>query len=86
MCGVQVAEGLEQADGSFEARRHIIEIMDVRASLAVEEGERVVYVRCLLGDDKVSIANGSTCSTIHNIHSDFVLTTRLVLNDTSGHG
>ncbi len=65
---VRVAEGLEQADGSFEARRQIIEIMDVRGTLAVEEGEMVAYVRCLLGDNTVSIANGSTCSTATSCH------------------
>jgi hypothetical protein len=76
----QVAEGLEQAEGSFEARRLVIQIMNVRACSAVEDGERVVYVRCLPGDFKVSTVNGNTCITNHNIHSDFVLTARLVLS------
>lgn len=47
---VQVAEGLTAADDDFETRRRIIELLDVRATLAIEEGDKIVYLRCRFGD------------------------------------
>ena len=38
-----LAAGIEAADKDFEKRRRIIEALDVRAILAIEDGERVVY-------------------------------------------
>lgn len=45
-----LAHGLEKADQSFEARRRIIELLDVRAILATEDGEKVVYASFVLTD------------------------------------
>ena len=53
----QVARGLETADQDFEARRRVVDMLDVRATLAVENGVKVMYVRCMLGDDTLSIAS-----------------------------
>ncbi len=55
----EVAEGLERADADFETRRQIIDTLDVRATLAIEDEEKVVYVRCIIGDDVLSVANNS---------------------------
>lgn len=55
-----VTQGIEAADRDFEARRHLIRLLDVQATLAIEDGQKVVYARCMLGDDTLSI--GSTDS------------------------
>jgi len=55
-----ITRGLEKADTDFEARRHIIELLDAQVTLAVEDGEKVVYVRCMLGEDVLPIAFNST--------------------------
>ena len=47
----QVAEGLDKADSDFDLRRRIIEYLNVRVVLAVEEGQQVAYLHCELGHD-----------------------------------
>jgi len=56
----EVAQGLEKADNDFAARRQLIEMLDVRATLAVEDGQKVAYVRCMMGDDAWPIASTSS--------------------------
>ena len=51
----EVACGLEEADRDLEARRQIIELLDVKVTLALEDGEKVAYVRCAVGNDALSI-------------------------------
>jgi len=46
-------------DEDFAPRRQLVEILDLRATLAVENGERVVYVSCHLGDDQVFVCCAS---------------------------
>ena len=53
-----VAVGLEQAD--FVARRQIIESLDVRATLMLEQGERVIYSQCVLGQEQLDFAFGTS--------------------------
>lgn len=48
--------GLEVAERDFEKRRHLIELLDVRATLAVENGQKVAYAQCMMGGDTLSIA------------------------------
>ena len=55
-----VAEGLEQADQDFETQRHIIETLDVQATLTVEDGKKVIYARCIL-DENVLPTASTTC-------------------------
>ena len=45
----EVVGGLTVADADFVAQRRLIEELDVRATLAVESGEKVIYVQCMLG-------------------------------------
>jgi site-specific DNA recombinase len=59
----KVALGLEEADASFEARRRVVELLDVQAELAVEEGQKVLYARCVLGEDVLCIASTSSCTS-----------------------
>jgi len=62
----RVAKGLEAADDDFQTRLAIIETLDVRATLAVENGERVVYVRGILGDEALSITSNTPSGSNHN--------------------
>ena len=67
----QIADGLEQESESFEYRRRIIELLDVRASLIIEDNQKYIDVWCFLGRNKLSIkdptsqngarANGHLC-------------------------
>jgi hypothetical protein len=49
----QVAEGLDKAEDDFRVRRSIIEILDVQATLAVEDDEQIIYVRCVLNQESL---------------------------------
>lgn len=52
-----IVQGLGRADEDFEIRRQIIDILDVQATLTVENGEKVAYVRCVVGDGVLRVAN-----------------------------
>jgi hypothetical protein len=56
----EVAGGLEEAEASFDARRHIIDLLDVRVTLTIEEGQKVAYVRCLVDETALSIEPTNT--------------------------
>jgi ribosomal protein S15P/S13E len=62
----EVSEGLEIAGQDFDARRKMIDLLEVRVTLAQEDEEKVVYVRCLIDETKLSIAPKSTGSTIRS--------------------
>jgi site-specific DNA recombinase len=57
----EVSEGLEAADGDFEARRAIIESLNVHVTLTVEESKKVIYARCALGESVLPVESISTC-------------------------
>jgi hypothetical protein len=42
----EVGIGLEEADEDFATRRAIVELLDVRVTLAIEEGKKVIYPPC----------------------------------------
>ena len=44
---VQVATGLDEADEDFDARKHIVELLNVHASLKIEGEEKIAYVSCM---------------------------------------
>lgn len=50
-----VSDNLEAMDTDFGARRRLIEELDVQATLAVEDGERVVYASCIVGEEVLPI-------------------------------
>ncbi|MBT7191332.1 MAG: recombinase family protein [Anaerolineae bacterium] len=50
----EISAKLEEGDDSFERRRGIVELLDVRAFLTVENGEKFVDVSCFLGNEKLS--------------------------------
>jgi site-specific DNA recombinase len=51
----QISIRIDAMDADFAPRRQLVEILDLRATLAVENDERVVYVSCHLGDDRVFV-------------------------------
>lgn len=42
----KIRKGLEKAD--FKTKRQIIDLLDIRGQIAFENGEKVVYLRCLI--------------------------------------
>lgn len=55
----RVAENLEAID-SFGTMRQIIEELDVWATPAVENGQKVVYVLCYLGEKELCLLSSTT--------------------------
>ena len=55
----EISEGLEMAETDFEAKRQIIDLLDVRVTLTVEDRQKVAYVRCLIDNAVLPIV----CST-----------------------
>jgi hypothetical protein len=58
----KIAGGLEEAEEDFEARRHIIEGMDVQVRLIIEDGLKVAYVRWLVSNEEERLSIESTSS------------------------
>jgi hypothetical protein len=57
----KVGRGLDLAEADFQIKRRIIEDLDVRATLTVENGQRVIYASCILGEKHVPVSNTTTC-------------------------
>ncbi len=55
-----VSQRLGAYDDHFETRRRLVELLDVQAELAIENGEKVVQSTCVLDPDGLSIATGDT--------------------------
>jgi site-specific DNA recombinase len=60
----EVAGGLKEAETSFKARRYIIDLLDVRVTMAIEDGQKVAYVQCLVDEADLSIVSTSLKSPI----------------------
>ena len=56
----KVAEGLKLAEEDFGARRRIIDLLDVQVTLAIEEGQKIAYVKCLIDERELSIESTSS--------------------------
>jgi site-specific DNA recombinase len=56
----KAAKGLAAADSDFKARRRLVELLDITATLAFEDGAKVVYARCVLGERVFSVVSKST--------------------------
>jgi site-specific DNA recombinase len=51
----QIKEGLNMAPDDFKAKRAIVDALDLRVILTVENGEKVVYAECALGEEEFNI-------------------------------
>lgn len=47
----KMSENLEATDDDFEMKRWFVNEIDVNATLVVENGEKVIYARCWLGEE-----------------------------------
>jgi site-specific DNA recombinase len=47
----KIGKGLKNADSNFQTRRGIIEALGVEASLAYEDGQKTMRVKCFLGEN-----------------------------------
>ena len=61
---VKVAEKLKVMGNDFEAKRSLLEALDVQVTLTVEEGEKVVYARCILGEQSSPIASHTSSASV----------------------
>ena len=75
-----MAGKLRVADRAFDARRHIVELLDAQARLEPGDEQMVIRVSCVLGDDVLSVASTSSAPTRHNVQKPLILTTRIVLD------
>jgi len=78
----QIAQGLDKAEASFDTRRGIIEALNVEATLTVEDGQKVVYVSCIIERNQkrgvlsiVTVYDGQQVKTA----LDLVFSKRIVL-------
>jgi hypothetical protein len=53
----QLAVGLSLADDQFQSRRQIVDLLDVSAVLTREDGKKVAYVSCVLGENVFGLDN-----------------------------
>jgi hypothetical protein len=59
----QFAQRFEQAfdavEDDYNIKAKVIEALDIRATLGVDDGEKVVFTRCVLGEDRLPLVGGS---------------------------
>jgi len=75
----EIGVGLDSA--TFEDKRRYFELLDVRGRLALENDEKVVYVKCKLGEQRLSVVATSPSSSNHNV-TPIIVTARLVIGRT----
>lgn len=51
----KIGSALEEADQDFDHRRAIVDALDVRVILTVEDDQKAVYAQCVLDDGKFKI-------------------------------
>jgi site-specific DNA recombinase len=62
---IQFAESIQQylgGDVDFETKRAIVDMADLTAMFTVENGEKIVYVTCHIGKERLSIDSPTDCS------------------------
>lgn len=79
----KVTENLAAMHDDFEMKRRLVEELDVHVTLAVDDEKKVIYARCLLGED-VFLTSNTIHSTRHKANMGLTLTARLVLDCTPG--
>jgi hypothetical protein len=66
---------LIEAEEDFQARRRLVELLNVTGEVAFEDGDKVLYLHCVVGEKRVSIASQSTSSglwiTRRVLHNNF---------------
>ena len=62
---------------TFINKRKVIEMLDVRGKLAIENGHKVVHVRCLLGQQRLLQMQTSPLSSTGNRQQAYIVTAKL---------
>lgn len=75
-----IRAGLAEGDDDFDTRRAAIEALHPQVRLVNEDGCKVVYVTCMLGDRRVALDNTGTGIHSHECNTPFILTARIVLD------
>jgi site-specific DNA recombinase len=57
---LEIAEGLSETSTNFAMRRQVVEKLDLRATLSVENNEKIVRVQCILGKEVLCIGSKGT--------------------------
>ena len=52
----KLGKGLEAAEADFNKRRQLIEDLDVKGILAVEDDKKMVHISCVIGKDVLAVA------------------------------
>ena len=52
----ELAADLNEISQDFESHHRLIEMLNVQASLKVEDGQKIVYAECILGSESLLIA------------------------------
>ncbi len=80
-----VREGLDNA--TFEDKRRYLDLPDVRGILALENDQKVVYITCKLGKQRVLQMQTLPSQSNHNGQQSFpiILTARLVVGRLNQH-
>jgi site-specific DNA recombinase len=55
----QIMARIDAIDEDFDLKRQLVEILDVQVTLALEDGEKVVYVICRLGDGQMFVCSST---------------------------
>jgi len=65
----EIAQGIYDGilDADFKTKRQVIDLLDVRGTLSIEDNEKVVYVTCKLGQQRPSPTPTSLLSSIGEI-------------------
>ncbi len=81
----RVTAKIDVAAAGFASMRRVIELLDVRAVLVVEDGEKVIYVSCGLGRGRVLPESQTTIELRHQDTptANFAFIRRIVLDPSS---
>ena len=60
----KVRERLEVMGDDFNAKREVVEALDVQVTLSQEDGEKVVYARCILGERNSPIVSHTSSASV----------------------
>ena len=75
----KVAASLDVANGDSATRRRVIEVLDVEGTLAIEDGERAIYVRCVLGHNRLIYCQLAQVSINNTSDTEVALGARLTI-------
>jgi hypothetical protein len=53
----EIRNGVEEADGSFAARQKLVALLEVRGIIGVEDGQDVIHLNCILGENKLCLTS-----------------------------